>query len=329
MNILSFTTKAAIVLLLAECLLANGLGTAEAAGKVTSVKQSVSINTASALKNMVFYQKMAAVPSSLQSFTKDVVNELSGQDSFNKWKNASISYDPLGPGTHSWLATVSQNGKPIGYLILTSTDDGNYMLSEYGRDESMPYNSQALYNRLKQLGILNAGSKLPAGTSIDAQYSTLLPVWKVSVPGKKAVYIHGITAEELPVEAAPAADMESGGLTPHPGIHLTSTILPEQQRDSDPYDNLLWLKSPKLSLKGTTDLMQAVKSEQSSLVFTSPGHNANYGAPFAITGLHSWSIAENKGIVLYAASGSAGTRYLPASALLTHGEFRSMNLSHM
>ncbi|MWV43760.1 hypothetical protein GRF59_08930 [Paenibacillus sp. HJL G12] len=305
-----------------------GTNAAEAAAKTSSVKQSVSINTADALKNMVFSQKLAATPSSLQSFTQDVADELSHQDSFEKWKNASISYDPLGPGTHSWLATVSQNGKPIGYMILTSTDDGSYMLSEYGRDEAMPYNSQALYNRLKQQGILNASFKLSAGVSIEAQYSALLPVWKVMQPGKRAIYIHGISAEELPFDAT-EKDSASGALTAQRGIQLTAATVPEPQRASDPYDNLLWLTSPKLSFKGTGDLIQAVKAEHMSLVFTSPGHNANYGAPFAITGLHTWSAADKEGNVLYAASGKNGSRYLPASSLLSHGEFRNMNLSHL
>ncbi|MCJ8010410.1 hypothetical protein MUG84_01470 [Paenibacillus sp. KQZ6P-2] len=332
MNIIPFTAKAAAALLLAQCLMSAGTSAANAAGAAaatTSVKQNVSINTAAALKNMVFSQKWtASAPSSLQSFTQDVVSELSRQDAFEKWKNASISYDPLGPGTHSWLATVSQNGKPIGYLILTSTDDGNYMLSEYGRDDEMPYNTQALYNRLKQLGILKVGAKLPAGLSIEAQYAALLPVWKVSQPGKNTVYIHGITAEELPIDA-PDRNSVSGGLTPHQGIRLSTTSLPEQQRTSNPYDNLLWLSSPKLPVKGNSDLIQAFKAEHNSLVFTSPGHNANYGAPFAITGLHSWSTAGKESVVLYAASGIHGSRYLPTSSLLSLGEFRILNLSHI
>ncbi|MEC0369113.1 hypothetical protein [Paenibacillus chibensis] len=328
MHILSFTAKAAAMLFLAECLL-SGVGSAKAADMAPSVKQSVTIPTAAALKYVVFSTKAAAAPASLRSFAEQAVSELSEQDSFKNWKQATLTYDPLGPGTHSWLATVSQNGKPVGYLILTSTDDGGYMLSEYGQDESMPYNTQALYNRLKQLGILTAGGKLPAGVTISAQYSALLPVWKVTLPGKKAaVYIHGITAEELPLGAV-ASDPVSGGLTPRSGLHLTATTLPKQQRTSDPYDNLLWLTSPKLTFTGSGDLIRFVTTEEQSLVFTSPGHNANYGAPFAITGLHAWSSGDQGGTVLYAASGNGGNRFLPAASLMAHGEFRSLNLSQL
>ncbi|MDR0266745.1 hypothetical protein [Paenibacillus sp.] len=322
-NLLSFTKKAIALLLIAECLMSAGALDAKASGNSPSIKQSISINT-TALKNMVFSQRLEAAPSSLQSFTKDVVSELSMQDSFEQWKNASISYNPLGPGTHSWLATVSQNGKPIGYLILTSTDDGSYMLSEYGRDESMPYNTPALYSRLKQLGILKADSKLLAGVSIEARYSTLLPLWKITRPGKKAIYLHGITAEELPIQAANDAKA-AGGLTPHLRIQLASTMISEPHRTNDPYDNLLWLTTPKLAFQRNSDLFQAVKTGQSSLVFISPGHNANYGAPFAITGIHTWSSDTSGNDVLYAASGINGSRFLPASELLLHGEFHSMN----
>ncbi|BFH64181.1 hypothetical protein [Paenibacillus azoreducens] len=326
-TLLSLTKKAAALLLIVQCLMPAGALHAKTSANTKADKPGVSINTAT-LKNMVFSRQLAAIPSSLQSFTKDVVNELSLQESFGQWKNASISYQPLGPGTHSWLATVSQNGKPIGYLILTSTDDGNYMLSEYGRDESMPYNTQALYSRLKQLGILQAGSKLPAGVSIEARYSALLPVWEISQPGKKAIYLHGITAEELPLQTASDAKA-AGGLTPHPGIRVAGTMIPVPQRITDPYDNLMWLASPKLSLKQNGDLMQAVTKGRNSLVFTSPGRNADYGAPFAITGIHAWSADGSESEILYAASGKNGSRFLPASELIGHGEFHSLNLSQI
>ncbi len=320
-HLLSFTAKAAAMLLLAECLISGGTTAAEPAGKSASAKQSVTINTA-LLKNTGL-GLTAAAPSDLQSFTEGVVSELSRQGSFKSWKHASLSLVPLGPGTHSWLGTLNQNGKPIGYLILTSTDDGSYMLSEYGQADSMPYNVQALFNRLEQLGIQPAGNKLPADLSISAQYSALLPYWKVSEPGNSTLYINAITAEELPLDAD-LIESASGGLTSRKGYHLSASTLSEPYGLNDPYDNISWLASPKLTFKGNSELIQAVKTGQNRLVFSSPGHNANYGAPFAITGIHSWSAAGRDDSVLYAASGKAGSRFLPASSLLSHGELRSV-----
>ncbi|WP_160040088.1 hypothetical protein [Paenibacillus sp. USDA918EY] len=327
-NILSFTKKTAAVVLLAVSLAPAGDEAVLAAGNGGTATPNVTINSALLARSVVFGQQKA-VPASLRSFTEQVVDELSNQDSFQDWKRAGISYDPLGPGTHGWLATVSRNGKAVGYLILTSTDDGQYMLSEYGRGESMPYNSQALYQRLQQLGLLQAGSKLSGGTSIEARYSALLPVWKITPPGKKAIYLHGMTGEELPMQPSGMEKAPLDGLSSIGRLKLVGATQPKRTGTSDPYENLLWLQSPKLSFRGDQDLIQAVKAGSSGLVFTSPGHNADYGAPFVVTGLHAWKADGTEKEVLFAASGPDGSRYLPAAELLAHGEFRSLNASRL
>lgn len=325
-TMLSFAKKTAAALLLAGCLFPTGA--ALASGSSGASNSDAAIHSSLPASTAVYGLRQAAVPSSLQSFTETIVSELSKQDSFQNWKDAGISYDPLGPGTHSWLVTVSRDGKPVGYLILTSTDDGNYMLSEYGREDAMPFNAQALREQLKERGILRPGSKLAAGANVEARYFTLLPVWKITQPGKSTIYLHAITGEELPMpsgrEKAPL-----GGLASRKGLHLTSTMLPKQQRTSDPYDNLLWLQSPKLSLTGSQDLLQAMRDGRSSLVFTSPGRNADFGAPFVVNGLHAWQVAGTRKETLYAATGPNGTRLLPASELMARGEFRSLNVSYL
>lgn len=328
-KILSFTKKTTAVLLLAGCLIPAEPGAALEAGISEAPKPNVSIHSALLVNSAVLGKQKTAVPASLLSFTDAIVSELSKQGSFEDWNGAAVSIDPLGPGTHSWLATVSRNGKPVGYLILTSTDDGTYMLSEYGREDSMPYNAQTLHKELKKLGIPMSGSKLPPGYNVEARYSALLPVWKITLPGQKAAYLHGITGEELPMQNFAGEKAPHGALTSFKnGLQLSSTVLPKQ-RTSDPYENLLWLNAPKLSFKGNQDLIRAVKSGQTSLVFTAPGHNADYGAPFVVTGLHSWQAAGTGREVLYAASGPNGSRFLPASELMACGEFRSLNISHL
>lgn len=71
-------------------------------------------------------------PGTVQEFAKSTLNKLAAEAPFTAWKDAGIEYYPLGPGTHSWLVNVMKGEQRIGYMIISATDQGGYMLSEYG-----------------------------------------------------------------------------------------------------------------------------------------------------------------------------------------------------
>lgn len=268
---------------------------------------------------------MQAVPAPLESFAGSVVRELSAQSEFQQWEGAAIDYYPLGPGTHSWLAIVSKDSKQLGYLIFTAREEGGYMLSEYGSGPAIPYSSDALHDRLAEDGLIPDHPGLPANIQIQAQYSAMLPVWKVTLPGKPAMYINALTLELLPanaVSASTASVSKTAVVTNQNGLRLEASSPAAKIDGNDPYDDLLWMTSPRLNIRRGDDLLKAVASG-GSLIFTAPGRNASYGAPFAVSGIQTWSPAASAPVVSYAATGRAGTRYLPVSMLMAAGEFHA------
>src|SRR5690606_16098359 len=70
--------------------------------------------------------------------------ELAKVHPFELWKEANIHISPLGPGTHSWIAIVVVNVTNVGYMIIHATEDGDYVLGEYGigSEETMKYMSK-------------------------------------------------------------------------------------------------------------------------------------------------------------------------------------------
>lgn len=327
MKLIPLTMKAIALLLALSC---YNPGTSQAVS-VPAAQQTVSSKAIGSVKNAVLnnISSRAAVPSPLEDFSKDVLSELSHQAEFQDWNHATITYYPLGPGTHGWLAAVSQGNRQIGYLIFTARENGGFMLSEYGSEESMPYSYEDLHRRLVQESIIPSASEIPESVKIEAEYTSMLPVWKVTPRGKKSLYINALTAELLPVSDTAVGKVKlPQGMSSGQSLHLESASLSSGKERSDPYDNLLWLTAPRLNVSHDSDLLQAISIHDDSLIFMSPGHNAAYGAPFSITGLQTWSLAKEDATVLYVATGTGGSRYLPLSMLLDTGEFRVLPSSN-
>ncbi|OZB96790.1 hypothetical protein [Paenibacillus sp. XY044] len=297
----------------------------QSAAAVSSAAVKTASPVRTALIRFTSASDMQAVPAPLKNFADSVVRELSAQSNFQQWSGAAIDYYPLGPGTHSWLAIVSENGKQLGYLIFTAREEGGYMLSEYGSGPAIPYSSDALHDRLAEDALIPDQPGIPANVQIQAQYMAMLPVWKVILPGKPAMYIDALTLERLPGNAVSASSTPVSGteiVTNQEGLHLKSSSAVAKQSGGDPYDDLLWMTSPRLNISRGDDLLKAVTSG-GSLIFTAPGRNASYGAPFAVTGVQIWSPSTSAPAVSYAATGRAGSRYLPVSMLMAAGEFHA------
>ncbi|MUG66332.1 hypothetical protein GNP94_09930 [Paenibacillus campinasensis] len=282
----------------------------------------------------------AAVPDSLVAFAEQTVDHLSGHAPFTAWSEAELEFTPLGPGTHGWLVTLSEGGLPQGYLIITAVEDGGYSLTEYGIGSTLPFSQAPLYERLAAEGLLKGNAGLPEGSVIERGYSGVLPVWDIRLPDKKVLHISAFTGQALPVEPddslskgqAASASHESA-LPPAQAkvkFDARQVWLPETpslaNQASDSYSNLLWVTTPGLQARSSSELRKLLEAH-SSLVFSAGSRNAAYEAPFALNGWQRWHDADNGAAVIYTAvtlEGADTMRFLPASSLAGHGVFHAL-----
>lgn len=277
---------------------------------------------------------LSPAPTLLKTFSETIVKQLSEQQVFTSWAHSELQYFPLGPGTHSWLVTVSKDDKELGYLILTAkdTDSEEYVLSEYGTSASVPYHVTSLHQTLEQLELISSSSNKNVNPiTIEPLYSPLLPLWKVSYGQQETLYLNALTMEVLPWDEShwKKLSMQNTELS---GAHFSTTdpsytssqaILRKGQRD--PLKNLMWITSPKLAVYSDQEFESYI-NQHNSLIFTSPNRNDEYGGPFAISGFQKWH--SNQGVseqTIYAGTGLSGQRYLPLAVLRAQGEFHAFS----
>jgi len=275
----------------------------------------------------------ARVPDSVMNFAENTVDQLSVHVPFTTWDEADLAFTPLGPGTHGWLVTITENGLPQGYMIISASEDGGYVLSEYGIGPTLPFSQAPLNERLAAEGLLKGGTTLPAGSIVRKLYDAS-PVWQVELPGKKPLFFSALNSEplpdHLPLARTSATSVSNSSLakgavvSSAAGTWKSATPSTSAVGEQDPYDNLLWLASSPLEAENSTDLLYLLE-ERSSLIFRSAAHNAAFGSPFQLIGWQSWSSGNNENssavYVSVPMRNSDTLRYLPASRLLEDGVF--------
>lgn len=279
-------------------------------------------------------------PNKLEAFAEQTIEDLTEHLPFKSWQDANLDYTPLGPGTHSWLVTIEDNTKPLGYLIITSDDMGGYVLSEYGIGSELPYSLAPLEDTLVKVGLLKVNPKmsssappsLPKGSIVEALYSPISPYFKVTLKGKAPIYVHAVTFD---IMDDPNIDKLPKSLTLKNGTDLLKSSseawLPSSvirtDGEPDPYQNLHWLTSPALSIKNGDDIIDLLSpGNRKSLVFTVKDHNAAFGAPFNLTGWQSWSTSGKlRPQAIYVTVPQRNTdliRFVPVVNLIGTGKFQ-------
>lgn len=275
----------------------------------------------------------AQIPGSLVDFAEETVDHLSVHAPFTTWDEAEMEFTPLGPGTHGWLITISKEDIPQGYMIISAAEDGGYILSEYGIGSTLPFSQAPLNERLAAEGLLKTGGALPQGAVVRKLYD-VSPVWQVQLPGKKPVYFSALNNEILPDEPQPRITKAAPSPLPAAGKGMVTSASSNEwlaetphvsiEDAEDPYDNLLWLTSPHLTARSSTELRNLLQ-EHANLIFKSPRSNAAFGAPFSLTGWHRWSSGNQQNPAAIYVSvplrDSDTLRFLPASRLIGQGQF--------
>lgn len=302
-----------------------------AAGSLAPLRTQHALNHPQS-SNTQSHEAAARVPGSVKNFAENTVSQLSVHAPFTTWDEAELAFTPLGPGTHGWLVTITENGLPQGYMIISASEDGHYVLSEYGIGPTLPYSQASLNERLAAEGLLQGGTDLPAGISVRKLYDGS-PVWQVELPGKKPLYYSALNNELLPDQlplargTTPAASHPSHSkreIVSTAGAWISDTPSTISIVDDNPYDNLLWLTSAPLKARNSTDLLHLLE-KRSSLIFRSTAQNAAFGSPLHLNGWQSWSSGDNGNpsaiYVSIPVRNVETLRFLPASRLLDEGKF--------
>ncbi|MBY9082438.1 hypothetical protein KIH86_11250 [Paenibacillus sp. HN-1] len=270
---------------------------------------------------------------SVLAFARQAADKLAESEPFKAWKNAKQEIESLGPGTHGWLVHLKDGDKEIGYMIITSSGGGGYVLSEYGTaEDGIPYSLTELRQFLAQKGIISLSGLSGASFNAVAFYLPLLPYWKVTIDGS-TLYVNALHPEILPwnkVQAQEAANAAAGkgsfGLqdrnlrkdnyAPSPAVIVNN--------EDNPYANLGWLTSPRAAVPEARDFPALLQSGRGLVYRQSGGANELSGGPLLITGYQQWSPPDSGSAgSLYAAAG--GSRFLPLDALRSGGTVQLYN----
>lgn len=337
-----------LLLSLTSCAAAGDDGSPAYAASLSSA--SVKISPVAAVSPA---RETAQVPRQLEAFARDTVAALAQHAPFHSWSSAGLSYMPLGPGTHSWLVTLEDEGKPLGYLIITGDTAGGFTLSEYGLGTDLPYSMAPLINSLAASRIIipsesaaadqRQPASLPPGSRAVALYVPAAPYWKVTVQdSSKPVYIHAVTYEILP--SAPTARKETDIYNPNSNAVTAVSVAGKSgspnvnrkaanwkadapalsDQDAQPYHNLAWLTSPKLQVRKGSDLTRLLPAGSGkSLTFTAASkRNAQYAAPFSLTGWQRWTVPSSESIYVAVPHPDLDMmRFIPADYLIPSGNF--------
>lgn len=265
-------------------------------------------------------------PEDLRQYTAELIQQLALSEPLTSWKKADYVIEPLGPGTRSWLVTVKIGNSPPGYIIISSTENNEYKLVEYGSGPDSLYVRSNLESALKASGISKQGV---TGESVVPLYGgPVLAEWKVKPSTANSIqFLDALTGELLPENKdswdkqaakyhAPelAVGSNQRGLSPE-GTIYTSKVF-------DPYDNILWMTEKSLIFK--KESFETLLNASKKLVFVSSGAERTYTIPLPIHGYQKWS--ENTSInpseAIYVLTGSeSSSRWISLHALIECGYF--------
>ncbi|MGQ3478851.1 hypothetical protein [Paenibacillus sp. TY11] len=266
------------------------------------------------------------VPADVKRTADDTVHSLSSQPPFASWKDAELSYHPLGPGTHSWLVQVNRAGEYIGYLIIGSDSNGAYQLNEYGNGPGGPYSMDVLRQSLESFTETELSSidKL----QITPMYEEpLLAYWLVRSSTGSEICIDAVTGDPLPTEVADGSwkhKFHNNAISsPDTFLKIQAQAVTVSSDPFDPYDDLGWLQpKQKLSIHNTDQFTDTLRISP-RIIFSATSINFAFGGPLSISGYQSWISPDHPSHpILYALTYHNGlSRFVPLRQLLSAGEF--------
>lgn len=250
--------------------------------------------------------------------------ELSAEERYQSWRNAKVSVTPMGPGTHSWLVQLTQDGSGIvGYIVIYATEDGGFQLGEYGIGAYPLFNEQALQLSLLQLELD------PNTIKAERVYGDALhAAWRITT--KRAVYYtDAMSGEGLPIEKEQDWEDEqkttSASAEYRYGLSDKDAKLEAQYELTaafDPYGRMPWLTKEPMDITNsnyTASLLKAIQSNK-EIRYTAESYKGKLRQVWSVIGYDVWE-GDQIYLALDTDEESADRRYIPIELLIQEGHF--------
>ncbi len=278
--------------------------------------------------------KDSPAPEQLRRFAADTLQQLAKNDPFKSWSTAKPIIEPLGPGTHSWLVTLSEGKSgstgPLGYLIISATPDGDYKLVEYGLGENSLFARPMLESGLTGLGLSATTKSGPTVTPIYA--GPVLAEWMVRTTGKSGAvhFIDAFTGELLPESPQSWSKQAAGYVPPSSaaGSDLKSLNADATTRHAelfDPYDNIMWMTGEPVQTGGERfEHFEHLLDTYKQLVFVTTGPERTYSIPLPIFGYQKWSadpLSSGEDVIYILTGSESAQRWIALDSLQQSGKF--------
>ncbi|MDP4097680.1 hypothetical protein OIN60_12955 [Paenibacillus sp. P96] len=271
-----------------------------------------------------------AAPQAVKLTAEAAQASLAAQPSFKGWKNANLTFSPLGPGTHAWLVLVQTAGESAGYMIISQGKDGSLQLNEYGTGSLPPFSLNVLKPVIESLAAA-AQTTTKNIRVIPVYEEPALVYWTVQSPAwEQTLYIDAFTGQDLPLEEPgwrsklEQAASSAGMASPLTDSALTDTY--SSLADHNPYADLAWVQQKPLSLQSSSEFEEALQASP-RMIYSAQGLNYVFNSPFTVGGYQQWSSGDSATDgILYVRTEYTGqmTRYLPFSRLAAAGAFYTL-----
>lgn len=226
------------------------------------------------------------------------IGTLAKEKDFEAWSDSAWDIYPLGPGTHSWVVLLRSQGTELGYMVVSSTEDGGYKLMEYGTGENPLFSMKTLYHSMVQRGMisdtLSYVSFLQASpVSLTRWYvPPLQAVWQID-GGEVPRFFDAKTGEELPDIGEWLRTRTKGtgpGITGNASIPVADQRLSEtfQWEPHDPFIRPAWLKGNPMDAPTFAEWKKAASSPEARMVYSGKWYGGIALYPLAVSGYHVW-----------------------------------------
>jgi hypothetical protein len=243
------------------------------------------------------------------------IEVIGSEPGFEAWQDAVWNRYPLGPGTHGWVIHVRHDQQEIGYLIVHSTPDGDYMLQEYGNGDYSLFSLNTLHQTLVQHGLIQSSSDLSEDQLERVYLNALHSVWRAEIGGE-VYYADAKTGELLPLEDEHIEKMlDHGSVAVTFETELNKIEETKAVPDFDPFYNVHWLTDPPLVLEDQHSFRLAMHHE-APITYSAHLFGRTILCAFAVNGYHTWNDD-----IAYVSIDHEGNRYIPYRLLAELGSF--------
>lgn len=229
------------------------------------------------------------------------ISELAKLSCCSDWSKANWTSYPLGPGTHAKLIELKlSSGEIAGYFVLSATESGEWILTEYGTGPYPLFGIETLYQALvaseETHTALSYRKEMLAW--IEERYEInrlylhgLESLWVLQdLETNEIIYADAKTAEFYPLTKedldeilqttlSDAAAMEVGWTLDEIRLSMKSASF----EVFDPFMHVYWLKAQPEKIQNANQLIHLL--EEQPVTFVTALYQESVTDPYAVTGL--------------------------------------------